>query len=314
MPLYPAISVLAATNGIGISTTNNTISFTGYNATNVEPIAPVTLTSYAPSIGSWYFDPFYLDAAVSGGRINRLLSFETASTASILLATSANFATGTTGSRSVSLTFQNTVAMYSLGAGTNSTRLESFWSNTFSVGIAQSVSVSSAAAVLKATHGATISYIASIDSAGRYTTTSTATSQTASTTATSLGSTGITSGFTTMQALLSGRMIVPVGINTTLQPGNFWMAQAFSSASTTAGTSMPVWALQSQFAVPNIVQTSFRMWGTTATQASSQFYPGAGAFTTTSAAPPSTVAFTDIRSFGTALRQYFNIVNSNITV
>ena len=306
----PNTSSLSGTGGISISTNGQTISISGPKLTNFEPVPLLNgiTTSFAPGIGTWQFEPFYLPAVVSGGRVNRLFSF--AATASILRGSTANFSNATTGSRSVSFTYGNSLAVYSLGAGTNSTRLESLWSNTFSVGIAHSVSVASAAgSTLTISNGATLSYVASIDSAGNYTTSSTSQSSTFNGTS-SLNSSAVTGAVSNLLAILSGQLVIPVGLNTTLNPGNYWLGQAFSTASTTTGTSADVWSFVGQTAFQGNTAQSNRNWGATATTSGSQEYPGHGFYASVSASPPSPVAFSDIRTISNRL--YFNIVNSTI--
>lgn len=312
MPIYFPVKNLYAVGGLALSTNGLSVSVSGQGLTDFEPIPYLNglTTSYAPLIGSWYFEPFHLPGVLSGGRINRLFSF--GGTASILRATSADFNTNTSGSRSVSFTYGNSAALYSRGAGTNSTRLESFWSNSFSVGLAHSVSFSrSASTTLRATEGVTISYVASIDSAGAYTTSSFSSSNSTSNAAvTTLGSSLLTSIALSVRNMLSAQLVIPVGFNSTIGPGNYWLGQAYSTASTTAGTSADVWSFVGQTALQGNTAHSNRIWGQTVSTSGSQAYPGQGIYSVASAAPPTTAAFSDVRTL--AQRQYFNVVNSTI--
>jgi hypothetical protein len=315
----PGTSSLFGVGGVLISTAGNSISISGENYTNFEPYPIATGTTvYANSAGSWFFEPFYLPGNISGGRVNRILSFNSV-TSSILRATSANFASGSTGSASISYTYGNTVGIYSLGAGTNSTRMESVWSNSFSVGFSTSASVSlSGGASLNVSLGATMSYINSIDSNGNYTTTTLGSSTTRTTGATSMNSSIATAFVSSMAAMLSGSIVIPIGFNTTVLPGNYWFAQAWSSSSTTAGTAPTTvpWPYNSQFcmSIPNVNATaaSLRIWGQTANVSNSQVYPGAGVWSATSGTMPATVAFSNIVTFGSNIRNYWNFVNSTI--
>src|ERR1700690_662887 len=299
----------------GLNGSTVTASYSGPNINNFEPQALYVSNSSSilPGVGSWYFEPFYLPANISGGRINKLVSF--AGTASLLVGSSASFNSGSTGTRSNAYNFNRSVAIYGLDAGTNSTRLASIWSNTFTIGLAQSVSVSlNGGTALTVSNGATISYIASIDSAGAYTTSSFASSTAISTAATTMAASTVTVGISSILNMLSGQMVIPVGFNTTLTPGNYWMAHAYSTASTTGGTSI---VAGSQLSLVNFVglqagaTSAYRIWGQINSTSASVPYPGIGVYSAASASPMATVAFSNIRNVA-AIRQYFNIVNSTI--
>ena len=306
----PNASSLSGVGGISISTNGSTISVSGPNITDFEPNLFRGTTSFPPGLGSWYFEPFNLPANLSGGRLNQVVSYPNSS-AVLVASGSVSFSSLTTGSRSVSISYANTAALYSLGVGTNSTQLQSFWSNSFSIGIAQSVSVSSGAASLSVTNAVTVSYVASIDASGGYTTTSLAASTNVTTAALAMDVSAVTAGISSAINLLSGFVVQPVGFNTTIGPGNYWLAQAYSLASTTAGTSASAFSLINMQALSAPAQ-SLRIWGQTVSTSGSQLYPGAGVYSTASGVAPSTVAFSDVRFAGTNMRQYFNVVNSTI--
>lgn len=304
-------------NSIGFSNGSIQIIDSGQNLTNYEPYPLVTsTTSYAPVIGSWYIEPFFLPGNLTGGHIRRLMSFSNGTGILDMSAGNASFVSNTTGSRSVNFVFNNSVALYSLDTGTNSTRLASVWSNVFSLGLAQSVSVSSGGATnMSATIGATMTYIRSINAAGAYTTGSTTTSATTSTAAASLATSVLSSALSSMKNILSGLIIMPVGFNTTIPAGNYWLAQAWSTASTTAGTSAQVLSFIGQLAqtTQTNLNIQYRMWPQTVTVTNAQIFPGQGVYSAVSASPPSTMNFTQIVSHGTAVRQYFNFVNSTVS-
>jgi len=276
-----------------------------------EPFAGTT--AYTPGVGSWYFEPVYIPAQMSGGHWNRIVSFTSAS--NILQASSSvSFNSATTGSRGATLSYMNSLALYSLGTGTNSTRLESLWSNTFSIGLTHTVSVSSNtnATSLAVTNAVTMAYVASIDSAGNYTTTSISASTNRTTGASTMGSTAVSAVVSSIQNLLAGQCILPIGFNTTITAGNYWFAQAYTSATTTAGTTASLWSFSNQAALSVALQAAPRLWGQTASVANSGMMPGQGVYTSTSASPPATVAFASISSLGVSAKQYFNYVNSTI--
>ncbi len=307
----PSASSISGVGGISIATNGSTISISGWGMTNFEPVPLAGTTSYAPGVGSWYFDPFLLPGNLSGGRLNRVFSFD--SGASVLAATSsASFSNNTTGSRSVSLSYANSVALYQLVAGTNSTQLSSLWSNSFSVGLAHSVSIGSGAGGLSVSNAATVSYVASINSLGAYTTASLSGSTLVTTTGSSMNRTAVTVGISSIINMLQGALIVPIGFNTTIAPGEYWLAQAFTTASTTAGTSASCWSQLNHIVISANSQATARLWGRTASTQNSLVYPGIGVYSAASASPPSTLAFSQINTAAVQVRQYFNFVNSTI--
>jgi hypothetical protein len=314
----PPVSSIVGTGGVVVTTNGSTISISGENYSNFEPYPIQTsTTTFTPGAGSWYVQPFQLPANLTGGRVMRPFVFANASSNGgvMVLTNSASWVSNTSGSRSVSFSYANTVAVYSLGAGGNSTRLESVWSNTFSLGAANSWSLNTAAGTnMTLSIGATISYITSVNSAGAYTTTSSSTSATRATAAASLATTAVSSVVSAMWNIMTGSINIPIGLNTTLTPGNYWLAEAWNTASTTAGTSLQVWSQSARvgISVPSFLGSVYRLWGATAGTSNSQLFPGDGLYTSTSTSPPTTMAFTDIVSFGSALKQYFNVINSSL--
>jgi hypothetical protein len=160
-----------------------------------------------------------------------------------------------------------------------------------------------------------MSYVASIDSVGNYTTNSTTGSTSVSIANSTMNSTSVTVGISSIINMLAGGLVIPVGINTTIIPGNYWLAQAWNTASTTAGTtvaSADFWAQSSQMGIFGIASQTNRIWGQTVSTSGSQYMPGQGAYSSQNISPPSTAAFSDIRSIASNIIQYFNIINSTI--
>src|SRR6185436_19374786 len=165
----------AGGNAISISqiTSNNgshTLVFSGANAVrNFEPYRQTNTAGLAPVAGSWYFVPFVAPGAVSGGRLTFLV--QNTSTAGIARAiTALSYASNTTGTKNQSYTYSLAAALYSMGTGANSTRLESFWSNSFSFGMSGivQVSVTGGNNSVSVSNSWSISYIQDIGSDGSY--------------------------------------------------------------------------------------------------------------------------------------------------
>jgi hypothetical protein len=302
-------------NGIsfGLSGSTVTASVGLYSANDFyepNPLLNAVTTSYAPVLGSFYIQPFLAPLGISGGRINVIKSF--ASSHSVMQMTSSSvFASNTTGSRGASYSYTNSAVMYSRGTGTNNTRLESFWSNTYTFALAQTISVATGGATtISVSNAATLSYL-SINTAGAYTATSLTASGSTSTASSNMA-TSVNISSNSVWAAMTGLMIMPIGFNTSISAGNYWFAQAFSSSSSSAGTSGSIQSFISQVGISAPSQ-SIRLFGQTTTTSNSFYIPGGGAFSATSASPPSNIAFTDIRSFSTNVIQYFNFVGSNAT-
>jgi hypothetical protein len=114
--------------------------------------------------------------------------------------------------------------------------------------------------------------------------------------------------------MLSGSMQIAVGFNTTINPGNYWLAQAWSTNSTTAGSSESVFSQASSMGLLMAQNSVFRMFPQTTTNVSSQYYPGRGVYSASQSTPPTTMAFSDIRTWASDIIPYFNFVNSQISV
>lgn len=314
----PQTSSLVGVGGISISTNGSTISVSEVNIVHFEPIPLLQSgsTTWAPGAGTWHFAPFYLPAPISGGRLNLMVAH--GSTASVLRASSTNYASNTTGTGSTNFTYERRAALYSLGAGTNSTRLESFWSNNFSLSINYSQQVGfTAASSIVISEGATMSMIKSIDASGNYTTTTFGASTTLSSSSTAAATNNLTTNLSSMRNVLSSQMMIPIGFNTTINPGNYWLGVMWNTGSTTATTggafvTNNVLSVVNQYGIYGNSNTAARVWGQTAASSGSSPFPGVGFYSATSASPPSTIAFSDIRTFANQVLPYFNLVNSTI--
>lgn len=278
------------------------------------PLLTNVSTAIAPAIGSWYFQSVSVAAALDSGRLNMLLSFSNSSLG-ILNGTTAGsiYASNTSGSRGVTYSHAQSAAIYRMDDGTNSTRLTRVWSNSWPVGISHTVSVSTSnVSQLSINISAQIAYPGTVGTNGAYTMTTVPASHLQATAASSVCTSAMTSGLSTLFNVLSGQLQMPVGFNTALSPGNYWLGAGWSSSSTTGGSSIAVvWPLVNQVMIPgNTALGPYRMFGSTASTAGSYVMPGNGAFTAVSAAPPATIAFSDIRSIASNNSQYFNIMQS----
>jgi hypothetical protein len=307
--------------GVGgntISTNGSTISISQLNIDRYEPNPPLATnsTTYLQPIGQWWFQPFEPYAPMSGGRLNFATQF--GSTSQLPRGTtSASWGSNTSGQKAMRYQYSLSAALFSNGAGTNSTRLESFWSGIHSFEISHNISISGAAGPnMTVSMGVTMSGLSNIDSAGASTTTTYGGSSTIASAASNIDSTANSSILSSVNNMLSNNLILPVPFNTTINPGHYVLGVAWSTASSTTGSSQVGFAAVNALGIArqsNI--TVYRMFGRTATNVSSQIYPGLGAYSASSAAPPTTIAHTNIRTLATNAVHYVNWINSNaITV
>lgn len=314
----PATSSLSATGLVSISTNGSTISIgvsqpPGYFYEPYHMLNPLS-TTYAPGIGTWHFEAIKAPVNLASGRINALFSM--GSTSNLLAASNGtSWASGSTGGISYSFRFDRTVALYSRGAGANSTRLDSVWSNTITNGVSQSVGVSlTNASQLTVARSVSLQYIQSVQTNGAYTTAGLGATHNASYANSSTATSAHTSAISSIMNMMSGAMLVPFGFNTTISAGDYWLGMAYSTGSTTAGTSVngaSIWPQVNQVGLHVIASMSHRQFGATASSTGSQFMPGHGAiFSAVSASPPSTIAFSDMRSVSSHVIPYVNIMQS----
>lgn len=317
---------LSGGNNITLSGNSNTIVISAPNApasSYGNRFEPFDLTSTAGVVSSgilglWNLQPFELPFAISGGRLNFLAQGQNG-TANVFVPTAANFASNTTGTKSQAYTYDHRVALYSQGTGTNSTRLESFWSNSFSFGWSNSliVSVTGGANSVSVSMTNSLSYIADIDVSGGIVASQFTTSGSSGFGATSGNSTAFISVGNSLRSMLTGGFILPIGFNTTLSPGNYWLANAWSFTRTSSRTNAAGMAsggdfvTQNLFGMSNAVQSdlvSFKNFGSSITNARSQYFGIVGTYTgAANMDPPQYIAISSDVSIATQyLRPYFN--------
>jgi hypothetical protein len=113
--------------------------------------------------------------------------------------------------------------------------------------------------------------------------------------------------------------VIPIPFNATINAGLYYLAQMWITGSTTAGTGN-LTSTAAQLSIVNQVYaasngtaaTGYRIWGQTAASSGSMPFNGYGVYSAGSASPPSTVAFSDLRSYATIVANYVNIQNSTI--
>lgn len=315
--------IFSNSNGYSFGLNASTITMQGPFVGYLEPFPQSNTAGLAPVAGSWYLAPFVAPNSMSGGRIN-FLQVNTSTAGLFRDITGGSYVSSSSGGKNQSGTFSLAAALWSQGTGANSTRLESLWSNSFSWGWSHRVVVSQSGAnsSVSVSVSQSISYISEIGSNGAYTLNQFNSASASSGTNTSIASAALDSVGLSLRNMLSNSVMVPVGFNTTLSAGAYWLGVAWSTttASATSQTSFAgasaLWF--SQLSLVGIsrleLNSLYRNWGSTATTARSQFVP-TGAYTAAAnMTPPQFIALSsDIASVASQWVPYFNFVNQGIT-
>jgi hypothetical protein len=310
------VSQITSNNG------SHTLVIVGKNEGYVPFLEPYPLTNtqtFAPGAGTWYLAPFTAFGSMSGGRIN-VLANNTATANLFLDIGETAYNSGSTGGIQQSYTHSAAVALFSQGTGANSSLLQSFWSNSYSMGWSKSQSISTNAATNIAVSMAhSVSYISDIGSDGAYTNVQLAGAGSSTIANSSGNSTLVSTVFSSGRNLFSGSLVQPFGFNTTISAGVYWLGYAWSStrarASTgnlTTGSDFSFGALQG---ISRLEQNSvYRNFGSTATAARTAQVPYGLYTAAANMVPPVNIAISsDLSSLASQWVPYFNFQVRGLT-
>jgi len=295
--------------GSGLTSTTNTAGVTvGMTDLNYfEPMPVANSSLFTPGIGTWYFAPFIVPLNINSGQIN----FLAADVAGFLHA--ANLSLASTGSVSRYQTLNHKLALYKEGTGTNTSRLESFWSADCSFlatwRLALSTANSSSGTI---NEGLTLSFPAQFDRSGGVTYSSTQSSTITAVGTSTVSSTKVHSLITPAVAYLSGSRVMISPFATFLPAGNYWLAHMLTSSSSSTGTSGGVGVAGTMFQTQSLVYIAdfdaqaFKQLGQSVTNTSSMFQRFQGSLATTTSSPMAFVAESDLRGFADNQRLYWN--------
>jgi hypothetical protein len=298
----PVQSYLVAGNNISLSSNSNSITIsdilTSQTLSQYEPWQ-FGANSSASSLGqsSLYLQHVNLPDSMQVCRGNKLASI------SINAAVTGN--TNSTGTRSNVWNYNETVGLYTRGAGANSTNLYSYASNSWSFGFTESVSVLTTAATsdvaIQASY--TLGFIGHIDTNGG-STSSTFSSASSVTTAATSGT--ISNPITAVSGVVA--INFPFG-SALLSAGDYWVAKVGVSAVTSAGTATTL------ASVSDIVLTNYnsnlKYLGQTATNVTDTIIAGNGVFSANTAAFPSSIAISAINN-NSLVSLYGNVINLSL--
>jgi hypothetical protein len=314
----PATSSLVGADGISVSSNGSTISvrLVTMNAYEPLPLLNADSTTYAPAAGTWYIQPLMIPFPISGGRWNIMVAH--GSTASNFQPTSsASYSSNTTGTLSITGSYERRIAFYSIGAAGNSTRLESVTSANWPLSFTHIVRVASAAGpLLTVSITAQISGITSINSAGATTQSTFSTASAVNTASGGMNTTALSSLQSKMNDWISSQMLIPIPFNTSLTAGQYYVGFMWNSASGSTstgallGSNINTISVVNQYALFGNTNTGARLaLVQTAASSGSAPFPGVGFYSVSSAAPPATMAFSDIRTTASQPLNYINYVN-----
>ena len=304
-----------AANGMTMTTSTNGITIGNLDAEFYEPFvfAATNSTATNPGIGTWYVDPFQMPQWIESGRLNMFVAMTSAS----VFGNASNFSFSQSGSATRYQTMNNKLALYSLDAGANSTRLVSFWSGDCSMMFTHNLAVTTASTTATGSSSLTLSNAATVsmpvqwDVSGNVTYSTFTGSGTLSTSGTSnvttVNSTFGTSLVSAVANYVTGSRMDIVGFNTTLGPGVFYIGNMFSSTSSTTGTNYgagTVMQTMSRIGMLGFNDGAFKQVGKSTTNSSTNELPFHGFITTVSSAPFSTLGTSDMRA--TNWRMYWN--------
>lgn len=295
--------------GAGMSSTTTTgagaITIGDKQINFFEPfVLPNTNSTLSgPNIGSWYFEPFNLPFQLAGGALRLFMS--NTSPFGIGAALSAT----STGSFSRIGTFWNNVAVYKRDAGANSTRLASIWAGANIMYATQTMSINgTVSSQVSVSNALTLSIITAVDANGGTTYGSYSTSGTSSSGSSTVVSTFPNNIISNVVAYVSGARMDVLGMNSTLDPGQYWIAHCQSTntvaTSATYGGNGAMFVQHSVIGILENQLNAYKMNGSSVSSSNSNAIPFKGILRTASSGATSAAANSDLNY--TTGRIYWN--------
>lgn len=277
-----------------------------------EPFIPANTNSSlsAPGIGTWYIHPFALPQAIGSGQL------------AILNADAAGFLNGavysaaSSGSITRNQTLYQRLAIYQLGTGASTTRLESRWSAECDIFASWRRTVNSTVSTSRVgvTNALTLSFPAQFDASGGRTYSSTSQSGATSTAASTFASTAANGLITGALAYVTGSKMLLFPFATSLSAGQYWMAHMYSSTSGSTGTNYSagtMFSTQSYVHALQFMDQAYKQLGLSVSNSSSDVEQFHGSLATTTSLPTAVVATSDMRNLVTNHRLYWNYAQSS---
>lgn len=304
-------TTMAASDMVRPSDWNSSHAIVEQTVGYFEPFIPANTNSSlsAPGIGTWYFHPFQLPLAIGSGQI-AMLNADAAG-----FKNGAVYSAASSGSITRNQTLYQRIALYQLGTGASTTRLESKWSAECDIFASWRRTVNSTVSTSRIgiTNAITLSFPAQFDASGGRTYSSTsqsgATSSATSTAASTLADNLITGAL----AYLTGSKMLLYPFATSLTAGQYWLAHMYSSTSGSTGTNYSagtMFSTQSYVHALQFMDQAYKQLGLSVSNTTSDVEQFHGSLATTTSAPTSIVGTSDMRNLVTNHRMYWNYAQS----
>jgi len=304
-------SLFNIARGLSSSTDTNGVSMGMASDPWFEPFAHFNTASTqmqlsSMSNGTWYIDgPYEMDQAMGKGQVN------------MFIALPANFLGGAvysaaaTGSVTRNGTLYQHFAIYTQASGTNTTRLDSYWTMQNSYLFTNEMNLNTAnTSSGTLTNRLTISFPGQWDTAGGVTYSSSSTSATSNLSASTMASTRYDSLISNVGQYISGSIMAPMGLSTTLQPSIFWVGRMIFTTTSSAGTAGGIGSMGTYFGQASVLGgvehlgNAYKRLGSSASNSSTNFAPFHGFLATSTTNATSIIGTADMR--GTTGKAYWN--------
>lgn len=262
-------------------------------------------TLSAPGIGTWYLDgPYKIPLGFGKGQIRMLV------TNAAGFVGGGTYSAASTGSVTRYQTFYNQLALYKQGSGASTSRLESVWTGDMSVLATWEMRLTTAnTSSGTVSNYLTLSFPSRWDTDGAVTYGSTSASGTSNLSTSTMASTRYDSLITGAVAYLSGSRMDMVGMNTTIPPGEYWLAHMMTSSTSTTGTSGGIangtlFSTHNRLGLLENAVGAFKRLGLSISNSSTNVQPFHGYLATTTSDASSIINTSDVRA--TTGRMYWN--------
>ena len=311
-------SFFSAGAGLGVSTNTNGVTFSQVPGKFLEPFPYANSNSITATYAShvWAFDPFNCPNGLASGRFNLFNARDASHFSNTLSANSTSL-----GGYSITAVFKNRLAIYSQGAGTDATRLNSVWTGQGDISATQSQTFTQSGVggtAVGVSNFLTIGMITAVDNSGGSSTSTQTASGTFSTGTTSMGATRADSLITAGHNWFTASCMDMIPFASTLAPGDYWLGYMHGTDVGGGGTtgvnrtSAGTWfnATQTRAAFIDGNLSAFKRLGSaTSANSSSQGVPFHGSLLT--AASTATGSFGTVNLQHTTRRIYWQFIQGS---
>lgn len=305
-------------NGLGQTTNTSglTLSVQAPQFQEPFPFANSNSVTMTYSADVWAFDPLRCPMGLVSGRFNLFHMRDASHFSNTLSANSSSL-----GGYSITAAFRNRIAIYSQGAGTDATRLNSVWTGQGDISATQSQTFTQSGAggtAVGVSNYLTIGMITGVNNSGGSSTSTQTASGTFTTGATSMAATKADSLITAGHNWFTGSCMDMIPFASTLAPGNYWLAFMHDTVIGGGGTtdvnrtSAGTWfnATQTRAGIIDANLSAFKRLGsTTVGNSSSMGVPFHGSLLTTTTGATASLGSVNLQH--TTRRIYWNFIQGS---